>query len=120
VRVGQVLPEGGHIATIVASGDLRVVASFAPGAAFGRVRPGQRAQVRLDAFPWTEYGALQATVTEVATEQHDGQARAGGIDRELHARRIPLQHGQPGSVDIRVDEATPASLVLRAAGKLGS
>jgi membrane fusion protein (multidrug efflux system) len=119
VRVGQVLAEAAHVATIVASGDLRVVAGFAP-AAFGRVRPGQRARIRLDAFPWTEYGALRATVANVATEVHDGEARIELTVDPASATRIPMQHGLPGQVDVTVEETSPASLVLRAAGRLGT
>jgi membrane fusion protein (multidrug efflux system) len=119
VRVGQVLAQGGHVATVVASGDLRIVASFSP-TAFGRVHPGQTARVRLDAFPWVEYGALRATVTQVATELHEGEARIELTVDAASATRIPLQHGLPGRVDVTVEEATPAKLVLRAAGKLGT
>jgi multidrug resistance efflux pump len=119
VRVGQVLGEGNHIATIVSSGDLRVVASFAPSA-FGRVQPGQSARVRLDAFPSTEYGALRATVTNVARELNAGQARVELTVDTTSAPRIPLQHGLPGRVDVTVEESSPATLVLRGAGKLGT
>jgi membrane fusion protein (multidrug efflux system) len=119
VRVGQVLAQGAHIATVVASGDLRMVASFSP-TAFGRVRTGQSARVRLDAFPWVEYGALRATVSQVASELHEGQARIELTVDSASARRIPLQHGLPGRVEVQVDEASPARLVLRAAGKLGT
>jgi membrane fusion protein (multidrug efflux system) len=119
VRVGQVLARGGHVATIVAPGDLRVVASFSP-TAFGRVRPGQAARVRLDAFPWAEYGTLGATVTHVARELSEGSARIELTVEPASATRIPLQHALPGSVDVVVDEATPATLVLRAAGRHGT
>jgi membrane fusion protein (multidrug efflux system) len=119
VRVGQVLSEASHIATITASGDLRIVAAFAP-AAFGRVRAGQGARIRLDAFPWTEYGALRATVSDVATELHEGEARIELVVDPSSASRVSLQHGLPGQVDVMVEQTSPASLVLRAAGKLGS
>jgi membrane fusion protein (multidrug efflux system) len=119
VRIGQVLAQGAHIATVVASGDLRVVASFPP-TAFGRVRAGQSARVRLDAFPWAEYGMLRATVSQVATELHEGQARIELTVDRRSAQRIPLQHGLPGRVDVAVEETTPMRLVLRAAGKLGT
>jgi hypothetical protein len=32
--------------------------------------------------------------------------------------RIPVQHGLPGSVEVQVEYASPASLTLRAAGRL--
>jgi membrane fusion protein (multidrug efflux system) len=119
IRVGQVLAEASHLATVVASGDMRVIASMAP-ASFGRVSPGQSARVRLDAFPWTEYGALTATVTDVAKELHEGQVRIELTVDASSAHRIPLQHGLPGRVDVTVDQASPARLILRAAGQLGT
>lgn len=43
-------------------------AEFAPSSALGRVRPGQRARVRLAGFPWTEYGTISASVASVAAD----------------------------------------------------
>ncbi len=119
VRVGQVLAEASHVATVVASGDLRIVAELPPSS-FGRVRTGQSARVRLDAFPWTEYGALRATVTNVAKELHEGEIRIELTVDASTATRIPLQHGLPGRVDVTVDQASPAKMILRAAGQLGT
>jgi membrane fusion protein (multidrug efflux system) len=117
VRVGSVLAQGEHIATIIAGGDLRIVASFAPAAALGRVRPGQHARMRLDGFPWTEYGAVQASVTRVATELREGLARVE-LAVDPTPTRVPLQHGLPGIVEVKVEEVTPATLVLRTAGRM--
>ena len=49
--------------------------------------------------------------------------RDGNVRVELSVQpdadsRIPLQHGLPGSVEIEIERASPATLVLRAAGKL--
>jgi membrane fusion protein (multidrug efflux system) len=118
-RVGSVLAQGERIATVVAGGDLRVVASFAPSAALGRVHAGQRARIRLDGFPWTEYGALEASVSQVATELRDGHARVELVVEPNANTRIPLQHGLPGVAEITVEEVSPATLVLRAVGRLG-
>jgi multidrug resistance efflux pump len=120
VRVGQVLNEGAHIATIVAPGDLRVVALFAPSAALGRVHAGQTARVRLDAFSWTEYGALRATVSDVASELNDGKVRIELTLDPSNDTRIPLQHGLPGQVNVVIEETTPARMLLRAVGRLGA
>jgi membrane fusion protein (multidrug efflux system) len=117
VREGTVLKEGDRIATIVSTGDLRVVAQLVPADALGRVRAGQSARVRFDGFPWTEYGEVVASVTDVAREVRDGHARVElAIVRA--SPRIPLEHGLPGMVQIEIERATPAQLVLRAAGRL--
>lgn len=116
VRAGSVALRGDTLATVVPDDELKVVASFAPVEALGRVRPGQPAWLRLDGFPWTRFGAVRATVESVASESADGTVTVElAITEEPEA--IPLQHGLPGQIEIEVETATPAELVLRAAGR---
>jgi multidrug resistance efflux pump len=117
VRMGSVLREGDRIATIVSPGKLRVIAQFPPAAAFGRVKEGQTARVRLEGFPWTAFGDVTAQVSDVASEVRDNHARVELVILE-HSPLIPLQHGMPGSVEIEVEKASPLRLVLQAAGQL--
>ena len=115
---GSVVSEGDKLCAIVPSGDLRVIAEFSPQAAIGIVRPGQSARLRLEAFPWTQYGSLAATVQSVGNEVRDGRVRVElAIDTNTHSG-IPMQHGLPGSVEVQIERVSPATLVLRAAGKL--
>lgn len=121
LAVGTVVSAGDQLAAVVPSGEIRVVAELSPPQALGRVRPGQRALLRLTGFPWVQYGAVPAVVTRVATETQNGRIRVElGIDRESPAFPVPLQHGLPGTIEIAVERATPATLVLRAAGMLVS
>jgi membrane fusion protein (multidrug efflux system) len=117
VRLGSVLHEGERITTIVASGNLRVVAELPPAEALGRVKEGQLARVRLEGFPWTEYGEITAQVTEVASEVRENHARVELVILK-HSPLIPMQHGMPASVEIEVDSASPLQLVLRSAGQV--
>jgi multidrug resistance efflux pump len=117
LRTGAVVKEGDKLGAIVPSGRLRAVAQFPADAALGRVRPGQPARLRLDGFPWIEYGTLSAHVAAVAGEIRDGTVRVEfAIDRDKNSR-IPLQHGLPGSVEIEVERTTPWTLVMRHAGR---
>ena len=80
------------------------------------MQPGQPARLRLDGFPWAQYGSLAATVTSVATEARDGVIR---VELQLPPETptaIPLQHGLPGTVEVEVERISPATLVLRAVG----
>jgi len=117
LRIGAVVHEGDKLGAIVPAGALRVVAEFAPSAALGRVKPGQTARLRLAGFPWTEYGSLTATVASVASEPRGGQLRVELFISPDTASMIPLQHGLPTSVEVEVDRVSPATLMLRAAGK---
>jgi membrane fusion protein (multidrug efflux system) len=118
LRVGAVLHEGDRVAAIVPEGRLLVVAQFPAHAAMGRIAPGQSAKVRLDGFPWAQYGALSAAVTRVASEIREGSVRVELAVDESQPTRIPLQHGLPGSVEVSVERLTPATLILRTAGRL--
>jgi membrane fusion protein (multidrug efflux system) len=113
---GSLVAPGDRVCTIVPDGDVRVVALFPPSVALGRVRPGQAARVRLAAFPWTQYGSALAHVTTVAGELQDGQIRVELALERKDVSGLPFQHGLPAEVNIEIDRASPATLVLRSIG----
>lgn len=118
LRVGAVVAAGAPLGAVVPSGRLRVVAEFPPSAALGRLRPGMAARVRLEGFPWTEYGQLSAEVASVGAEPRSGKVRVELEVRADPASLIPLEHGLPGSVEVAVERVSPATLTLRALGGL--
>ncbi|HKQ72811.1 MAG TPA: HlyD family efflux transporter periplasmic adaptor subunit [Blastocatellia bacterium] len=118
LRPGQVIREGAMIGAVIPDGKLRAVATFPPSDSLGRIRAGQHAYLRLDGFPWTEYGKVAAEVTDIASEPRSGKVRVELLVRPESAPLIPLQHGLPGSLEIQVARVTPAALVLRSLGKL--
>jgi len=90
--------EGEKIASILPSGTLVVTAQFPPDAAFGRIRRGQSATVRLEGFPWAEFGSVPATVARVAHGKGDRRdalpKQRQVLGRELLAEHPPLaRHG---------------------------
>ena len=119
LRPGSYLAEGQRLGIIIPRGSLQVVAEFTPSAAIGRLRPGQPAVVRLEGFPWAQYGTVPASVTRVAEDIRDGKVRVElALDKTGRSSRIPLQHGLPGSVEVRVEQVSPAALLLRSAGQM--
>ncbi len=124
-QVGEVAPlqpgsevrRGERLAVLIPPGQLRIVADFPPSRALGRIRPGQTARLRLQGFPWTEYGTLTATVSTLASEARDGKVRVVCQLQPGGSSSIPLQHGLPGTLEVSVDDLSPAMLVLRAAGQ---
>jgi len=118
LRIGGFVSAGEKLATIVPDGKLKAVAHFPPIDALGRIRAGQSARLRLDGFPWTQYGSLAGEVLNVANEPRDGKIRVELSVDPASAPGIPAQHGLPGTVEIQVERVTPCTLVLRAAGKV--
>jgi membrane fusion protein (multidrug efflux system) len=117
LRPGAYVKEGEKLGAIVPRGDIRVVAEFAPSAALGRIRRGQPARVRLEGYPWLEYGMLRAVVTNVASELRAGKIRVELAVRRDIASALPLEHGLPGAAEVEVERVTPATLVSRAVGR---
>ena len=74
--------------------------------------------MRMQSFPWVQYGVVPATVTNVGSELRNGKVRVELRIEPTPGSRIPLGHGMPGSVEIDVDRATPAHLVFRAVGRV--
>lgn len=125
-RLGDVVPlhpgayvaEGQRVATIVPAGELVIVADFNPSWTLGRVQPGQTADLRLDGFPWAQYGTVAARVSRVASEIRDSAIRVEFTLQSEPAAGSILQHGLPGTIEVNVEQASPANLALRAAGLL--
>lgn len=107
--------EGDKIGSVVPDGTLRIVTEFLPAAALGKIHRGQPARLRLQEFPWAQYGTIGATVSSVAGEVRDGRVRVELGVNPQPASSIPLQHGMPGAVEIEVERISPATLILRAA-----
>src|SRR5206468_8020589 len=60
LRPGAVVHEGEKLGAIVPDGRLVIIAQFPPPAALGKIRSGQNARLRLQGFPWMQYGSLNA------------------------------------------------------------
>lgn len=116
LRAGAVVALGDRLCTIVPDGEVKVVAFFPPSAVLGRVVVGQPARVKLEAFPWTQYGTAAATVSAVSSEPQDGRVRVELTFDRADSSALPLQHGLPAEVDIEVERVSPATLVLRSLG----
>jgi membrane fusion protein (multidrug efflux system) len=119
VHVGTVVREAEKLGAIVPAGQRRAVAEF-PVAAVGRLRPDQPARLRLDGFPWTQYGTLAATVADIATEAVAGRVRVELTLAAAQEGRAPVEHGLTGSAEVEVERVAPAVLLLRAAGQMGA
>jgi membrane fusion protein, adhesin transport system len=115
LRVGDVVAVGQKFANVVPPGELIVVADFEP--VLGRVRAGQPALLRLDGFPWAQHGSLVATVSRVAGEIRDGRVRVEFTPHTPTPKGMVLQHGLPGSIEVSLEQVSPAQLLLRASGQ---
>lgn len=113
---GAAVSAGQTLATIVPRTKMRWVAYFPAREAVGRLHAGQKARIRLDAFPWTAYGPLNATVVSVGSEPREQRVRVE-LDITGENANIPLSHGMTGITDVQVEELSPLRLLLRLSGQ---
>lgn len=114
---GSYVQSGMEVGRVVPTGELKVMADFSPAHALGRIQPNQLARMRLDGFPWAQYGSIQVKVQRVASEVRDGYVRVELTPVSEVDSALLLQHGLPGSVEIEIEKTVPAVLALRAAGQ---
>ena len=114
---GAYVEQGRRVAVILPRGRLHAQAWFKSSRALGKIFVDQTALVKLDGFPWTRYGGIRAKVAKVGAQPEDGLIRVDLTLDDLDTGRAYLRHGLPGTVEIVVDELTPADLLMHMLGK---
>ncbi|WP_146654496.1 HlyD family secretion protein [Labilithrix luteola] len=113
---GMTVMPTSRLATLLPHGEVHMVAFFKPSDSVGRVKRGQTAILRVEAFPWTQYGTLTARVAEVGTEPRDGLVRV-----EMNVAKqegiIPSMHGMIATAEVETERLSPGRLLLRLAGQ---
>ena len=97
--IGQVVTPGQQLMAIVPSHAPLVVEAYVGNGDIGFIHVGQPAAVKIDAFPFTRYGSMAGTVTEIASEAMEEsearrrQANASAVISPSSASATPA--GQP-------------------------
>ena len=110
--VGQVVTTGQQLAVITPGGGKLQVEALVPNLDVGFVKPGQRAVIKVDAFPFTRFGALHGKVVNIASaaiaEQDAKRALANATASANVVPEAPSAPGQPESfvfpVTVSLDE----------------
>jgi len=118
LQVGTYVAVGEKLGTVVPRSELRIVADFPPASVLGKIHPGQTARMRLDGFPWAQFGTIPAKVIHVGSEIRDNQVRVEFTPEIAEKSLILMQHGLPGAIEVSIEEISPAVMVLRASGQL--
>jgi multidrug resistance efflux pump len=102
---GETVQPGQVVAEVAPAGAPLVFEAQVANGDIGRVRPGQRARIKVDAYPHHRYGAIAATVAAIAPGA-TAEAGAGLTYRVVLTpspsprRRIPLRLGLAATVEI--------------------
>ena len=93
--VGQVVTSGQSLATIVPIDGQIEVEAMIPNRDIGFVKAGQAAVVKVEAFPFTRYGVIDARVLKISRDAVDEREATNMSDAATAAR--PQGGGQPPS-----------------------
>ena len=99
--VGQVVTTGQQLIALTPTGGKLQVEALVANLDIGFVKPGQDAVIKVDAFPFTRFGALHGKVVNIASaaiaEQDAKRALANATASANAAAEPPTAPGQPES-----------------------
>ena len=121
VRNSGVIGAGDTILTIIPQEGLKG-SVFVQNKDIGFVKSGQKAQVRVDAFPFTQYGELKGTVDQIGADALPPDQKANfyrypvklELDRPYLERKgvkIPLRSGMAITANIKLRDKRLISLI---------
>lgn len=121
VQPGSVTTRGSTIATIVPDGAATVVIATLANKDSGFVRPGSRAKVKVDAYPYRRFGTIPATVESVFPDPESTEKF--GVRLVLERSRVEqrgtvhdLSNGMSVEVDVITERPRIISLLFRRNG----
>lgn len=84
--IGQVVASGQSLMSVVPVDEPMEVEAMIVNKDIGFVTPGQRAVVKVEAFPFTRYGTIEAQVVKVSTDAVEDRNATGMMDAASAAR----------------------------------
>lgn len=118
---GQVVQPGDAIAEISPQGKPLILSTLLPSQEAGFVKPGMTTQIKLDAFPYQDFGLVSGKVLSVSP---DSKALENGsqvyrvdiaLDRpdiEIRGQKVLLKTGQTGTAEIMTRRRRIMDLLL--------
>lgn len=120
-NMGEVVQPGQTIAEIAASNAPLVLLADLPNQEAGFVKPNMPVQVKLDAYPYQDYGIIPGRVVSTAADSKPDE-RLGAVyrveialDRHYitdHQRPIPFKAGQTATADIVIRRRRIADILF--------
>ncbi len=93
---GQHVTVGAVLASIVPEAETEVIGRMqVPSSGFGKVETGQTVNVKLNGFPYMEYGVLKGTIRSISSVPQQVQSSAGTT--AVDSVEVSFPHGMPTS-----------------------
>ena len=97
--VGQVVTPAQSLVTVVPDGTPLIVEATVSNNDIGYIRVGQPVQVKVDTFPFQQYGTLKGTLVWISADAEDKSALSRDIDTRTGAMAASQPQGQGSERD---------------------
>jgi multidrug efflux pump subunit AcrA (membrane-fusion protein) len=127
VHAGAVIRVGQQLASIAPSRAPLIVEVQVPNARIGRIKRGSAVKIKLDAFPFQDYGSLTGTVIDIAADAKTSELRESfyrvlvmpdSRRGERRGRALQLRPGLSVTAEILTERRTVLDLILAPVRKL--
>lgn len=101
----QVINAGERLASIVPEGESKIIGTIqVPSSGFGKIRTGQKVNIKLNGFPYMEYGMLRAEVESVSlVPEEQSYIVAVNLNKGMQSsyrEQLKFIQGMDGTADI--------------------
>ncbi len=110
---GQHVTSGDLIASVNPVGGTQIIGRLkVPSSGFGKVSEGQVVNIKLNGFPYLEYGILKGTISSISSvpeNKHEGLfytvtvSMPNGLESTYH-KELPYVHDMDGTADIITED----------------
>jgi hemolysin D len=111
-NVGEVAQPGQTIAEIAPASAPLVLSTVIPNDQAGLIQLGMAAQIKVDAFPYQEYGVLSGKVLSVSPDAKEDQRLGPVYEVEIFLDRSTIRH-QNQIIPLRAGQTATVEIVLR-------
>ena len=116
VSTGDNVTPGSHVATLLPDGVAAVVLARLPHRDVGRVHEGQKARIKVDAYPYAQFGTIGATVMRVFAEPDSPEFTAKLLlsrpSIDVMGTAMPLLPGMRTQVEVFTEERRLIDLLV--------
>ncbi|MEZ4917555.1 MAG: HlyD family efflux transporter periplasmic adaptor subunit [Saprospiraceae bacterium] len=122
--VQQFVKNGEHVLTVVPPSDKKYIGRMSlPVTGSGKVKPGQRVVVKLDSYPFHEFGSIQGEVASKAevpnNDQYQILVRFPDQLETNYGKQIPFEQQLQGGAEIITDDKRFLERILEQIFALG-
>ena len=111
-NAGEVVPAGGTVAEVVPENTALRLSVLVPQHKAGLIKTGMTTKVKLDAFPFQEYGVISGKVVNISPDAKSSQETGSGYQVEIELDKDYVMHqGEP--VKLHLGQTGTAEIVVR-------